>query len=230
MWLWWTRPVHVSPSPVPPAPAAGRPDQPAAAPAPIRPRSGREAAPVPAPAASEKHGEPGLAPGARRQPAPRPTVPAMPATAAGSGGLLVPVQGVARSALLDTYSDARGRGRRHDAIDIMAPAGTPVLAVADGHVEKLFDSERGGLTIYQFEPGGRYAYYYGHLQAYAPGLEEGQALRRGQVIGTVGSSGNADVEAPHLHFAIFRLGPERNWWQGEPVNPFPFLRDGTAPR
>ncbi|MDH5822883.1 M23 family metallopeptidase [Luteimonas sp. RD2P54] len=161
--------------------------------------------------------------------APAPARPASP-PATGAGALLVPVRGVPRSALLDTFSDARGAGRRHDAIDIIAPAGTPVLAVADGHVEKLFDSERGGLTIYQFDPARRFAYYYGHLQAYAPGLAEGQRLRRGQVIGTVGSTGNASPGAPHLHFAIFRLGPERNWWEGEPLNPFPFLRDGTAPR
>ena len=131
-------------------------------------------------------------------------------------------EGYAR-AIADTFDDARGSERRHEALDIMAPAGTPVLAVADGHVEKLFDSDRGGLTIYQFEPSGRYAYYYAHLQRYAPGLAEGQALRRGQVIGYVGSTGNADPAAPHLHFAIFLLGPEREWWRGTPVNPYPLL-------
>jgi murein DD-endopeptidase MepM/ murein hydrolase activator NlpD len=136
---------------------------------------------------------------------------------------VVPVAGVSVAQLADTFDDARGGERRHEALDIMAPAGTPVLAVADGHVEKLFDSDRGGLTIYQFEPSGRYAYYYAHLQRYAPGLAEGQALRRGQVIGYVGSTGNADPAAPHLHFAIFLLGPEREWWRGTPVNPYPLL-------
>ena len=137
--------------------------------------------------------------------------------------LLVPVQGVEPADLSDTFGDARGDERMHEALDIMAPAGTPVLAVADGHIEKLFDSDRGGLTIYQFEPSGAWCYYYAHLQSYAPGLAEGQAVRRGDVIGYVGSTGNADPAAPHLHFAIFALTPERQWWTGTPVNPYPLL-------
>lgn len=144
-------------------------------------------------------------------------------------GLLVPVQGVRPADLHDTFGDARGSERQHEALDIMAPAGTPVLAVADGHVEKLFDSERGGLTIYQFEPSGRWCYYYAHLQRYASGLAEGAQVRRGEVLGYVGSSGNADPAAPHLHFAVFELGPERQWWTGTPVNPYPLLA-GTPQR
>lgn len=147
--------------------------------------------------------------------------------ASGPSGLIVPVSGVAAGALVDTYTDARSEGRSHDAIDIMAPAGTPVLAAADGHVEKLFTSDRGGLTIYQFEPGGRYAYYYAHLQSYAPGLREKQAIRQGEVIGYVGSTGNASADAPHLHFAIFVLGPEKQWWKGTAINPYPVLRGKT---
>lgn len=137
--------------------------------------------------------------------------------------LLIPVQGTSAAELTDTFVDARSEGRSHDAIDIMATAGTPVLAVADGHIEKLFDSARGGLTIYQFEPSGRYAYYYAHLQRYADGLAEKQSIKRGQVIGYVGSTGNADPAAPHLHFAIFLLGPERHWWEGTAINPYPML-------
>lgn len=140
--------------------------------------------------------------------------------------LLIPVQGKSDADLTDTFIDARSEGRSHDAIDIMAAAGTPVLAVADGHVEKLFDSARGGLTIYQFEPSGRYAYYYAHLQRYADGLAEKQSIKRGQVIGYVGSTGNADPAAPHLHFAIFLLGPERRWWEGTAINPYPALTQG----
>lgn len=155
--------------------------------------------------------------------APVPATPGDPA-ASGLAGLLVPVRGVTPAQLADTFDDARGTGRIHEALDIMAPAGTPVLAAADGPVAKLFDSKAGGLTIYQFDPAGTHAYYYAHLQGYAPGLAEGQPLRRGQVIGYVGSTGNADPAAPHLHFAIFRLGPEKNWWQGTPVNPYPLLR------
>ena len=135
--------------------------------------------------------------------------------------LTIPVQGIAPSALVASFRSPRGGGSRaHEALDIMAPAGTPVLAVEDGLVARLFTSEAGGLTIYQFDPSGTVAYYYAHLDRYAPGLRDGAPLRRGQVIGYVGSSGNADREAPHLHFAIFRLGPERRWWEGEAIDPY----------
>ena len=165
-----------------------------------------------------------------RAPAPVPVAtakgmaaPAQTPQASDAPALLLPVQGIGPEQLHDTFTDARSAGRSHDAIDIMAAAGTPVLAVADGHVEKLFDSERGGLTIYQFEPDGRLAYYYAHLQGYAEGLAEGQPLKRGQVIGYVGSTGNASLAAPHLHFAIFVLGPEKRWWEGTAINPYPIL-------
>lgn len=137
--------------------------------------------------------------------------------------LLIPVQGVRAAALTDTFNDARGQGRIHDAIDIMAPTGTPVLAVADGAIVKLFDSVRGGHTIYQFDPSRAHAYYYAHLDRYADGLSEGQNVRQGDLIGYVGSSGNANPLAPHLHFAIMVLGPEHNWWQGTAINPYPYL-------
>ena len=139
------------------------------------------------------------------------------------GGLLIPVQGVAVAQLQDTFTDSRSEGRSHDAIDIMAAAGTPVLAVADGPVEKLFDSKQGGLTLYQFNPEGTHAYYYSHLQGYAPGIAEQKMLKRGEVIGYVGSTGNANPAAPHLHFAVFQLGPEKQWWKGEAINPYPLL-------
>jgi murein DD-endopeptidase MepM/ murein hydrolase activator NlpD len=138
--------------------------------------------------------------------------------------LSIPVAGVTAAQLLDTYTDARGSGRSHEAIDIMAPRGTPVYAVDDGRVEKLFDSKQGGLTVYQFDRHGELAYYYAHLDRYAPGLAEGQALRQGELVGYVGYTGNADPQAPHLHFAIFRLGPEKKWWKGTPINPYPYLR------
>lgn len=152
--------------------------------------------------------------------------PVAPPTSAGS--LLIPVQGIAETQLLDTFNDARSGNRVHDAIDIMAPAGTPVLAVADGTVEKLFESERGGLTLYQFNGDRSLAYYYAHLQGYAPGIAEKQAVRRGQVIGYVGSTGNASPDGPHLHFAVFQLGPEQRWWEGTAVNPYPLLRGAPA--
>ena len=160
--------------------------------------------------------------------APVPTaVPPSSATDAPTG-LLLPVLGIQASQLRDTFTDARSEGRVHDAIDIMADAGTPVLAVADGTVEKLFDSERGGLTIYQFESSGRWCYYYAHLQRYADGLAEKQVIKRGEVIGYVGSTGNASADAPHLHFEVHVLGPEKQWWKGESINPYPLLvaKDG----
>ena len=139
--------------------------------------------------------------------------------------LLVPVAGVAPSALVDTYEQARG-GRKHEAIDIMAPRGTPVHAVDDGKVVKLFNSKPGGLTVYQFDRKDEVAYYYAHLDRYADGLKEGMPLRRGDLVGYVGVTGNAAPDAPHLHFAMFRLGPEKQWWKGEPVNPYPALSQG----
>jgi peptidoglycan LD-endopeptidase LytH len=136
--------------------------------------------------------------------------------------LAVPVQGVDPRTLRDTFAERRG-DEAHEALDIPAPRGTPVVAVEAGRIAKLFTSVPGGLTIYQFDPAGRYAYYYAHLDRYAEGLAEGAEVTQGQVIGYVGSTGNARADAPHLHFAIFRLGPERQWWKGTAVNPFPYL-------
>lgn len=139
--------------------------------------------------------------------------------------LLIPVAGVEVSALRSTFEEDRGGGnRRHEAIDILAPRGTAVLAAGDGRIVKLFTSARGGLTIYQFDLDERYCYYYAHLDGYAPTLREGHAVSRGEVIGYVGTTGNAPPSTPHLHFAIFKLGPEKQWWDGEPIDPFPVLR------
>ena len=123
--------------------------------------------------------------------------PPPPAPVAAPSGLVIPVQGIAATQLIDTFTQARAGGaRRHDAIDILAPKGTPVLAVEDGRIAKLFFSRGGGgITVYQFDPGERYAYYYAHLDRYADGLKEGQTVRRGQVIGYVGASGNASAKA-----------------------------------
>ena len=132
---------------------------------------------------------------------------------------------VDRDDLHDTFSDARGGSRAHEALDIMAPRHTPVRAVEDGRIQKLFTSKAGGLTIYEFDPTETFTYYYAHLDRYAEDLHEGQMVERGDVIGYVGSTGNASPDAPHLHFAIFRLTPERQWWKGEPINPYPVFRD-----
>ena len=142
--------------------------------------------------------------------------------------LLLPVRGATADALTPGFDLARGAGR-HEAIDIMAPTGTPVVAVDDGRIEKLFTSKAGGLTIYQFDPEREHAYYYAHLDHYAPGLADGQEVERGQLIGYVGTTGNAPKDAPHLHFAIFRLGEDKHWWQGTAVDPYPLLRKAESP-
>ena len=179
----------------------------------------------------------------RRREVPAPAAPDMPTTSPARGGsagealaagatteaaiawvrarnLSVPVAGLDTRSIVPSFSQARGT-RIHEALDIMAAAGTPVIAVEDGTVVRLFTSNAGGLTIYQFDPTRSVAYYYAHLQRYAPGLAEGDAVSRGEVIGYVGSTGNASAEAPHLHFAIFVLGPERRWWEGTAIDPYP---------
>lgn len=138
--------------------------------------------------------------------------------------LEIPIPGVGVEDLRDSYLDPRGADRLHEAMDIMAPTGTPVVAVDDGTLIKLFDSKPGGLTIYQFDLANERAYYYAHLDGYAVGLEEGQFIRRGQLIGYVGATGNATPLAPHLHFAVFELGPEKQWWKGTPINPYPLFQ------
>lgn len=161
-------------------------------------------------------------------PSAAPTAAAPPAQVAPGGALPVPVAGVTPAQLTDTFTAARGSGRVHDAIDIMAPRGTPVLAAADGTVEKLYFSEGGGgITAYVRSPDQRWIYYYAHLDHYAPGLAEGQQLRRGAPIGFVGSTGNASPDGPHLHFAISAMVPGQRWWEGTPINPYPLLA-GTA--
>ena len=141
----------------------------------------------------------------------------------GPSGLAIPVVGINAGQLSDTFTEARGQGRSHDAIDIMAAEGTPVIAAADGTVEKLFNSVRGGLTVYERSADQKWIYYYAHLSAYAPGLHEGQQLKRGQVIAQVGHTGDANAAGPHLHFAVNAMAPGERWWHGTPINPYPLL-------
>jgi murein DD-endopeptidase MepM/ murein hydrolase activator NlpD len=136
-------------------------------------------------------------------------------------GLVVPVEGVPRSELRDSYAEARG-DRVHEAMDVLAPRGTPVLSAADGRVVRLFDSEPGGLMVYASDPSGKFILLYGHLDRYADGLADGAPLARGQVIGYVGTTGNAGA-TPHLHFEIQRGDAAVSWWEGVPVNPYPLF-------
>lgn len=182
--------------------------------------------------ATETVTPPGESSHAEAEPVPRTTprlaqpessAPQVPVRA---GVLVVPVAGVARESLRPSYSEARGGGRTHEAIDIHAARGTAVLATADGTIRKLFLSRAGGITIYQESADGRLMYYYAHLDRYADGVREGNRVRAGQVLAYVGTSGNAAPDAPHLHFAIFRLPPGKEWWKGDPVDPYPLLTRG----
>jgi peptidoglycan LD-endopeptidase LytH len=137
--------------------------------------------------------------------------------------LTIPVRGVERRDLHSSFAEKRGSSRVHEAIDILAPRNTPVIAVEDGSIARLFSSQAGGTTIYQFDPTSNYVYYYAHLQSYASGLQEGNRVKRGDVIGYVGTSGNAPENTPHLHFAIFKMTDKKQWWQGAPIDPYEIL-------
>jgi peptidoglycan LD-endopeptidase LytH len=138
--------------------------------------------------------------------------------------LEIPVEGVKANQLANTFEEKRGGQRTHEALDILAPRNTPVKAVEDGTIARLFESKAGGTTVYQFDPTEQYCYYYAHLERYADGLKEGDHVKKGQVIGYVGTSGNAPKDTPHLHFAVFKLTSAKHWWEGTPINPYDILR------
>ena len=175
--------------------------------------------PSPLPAASpEVPQEPGLS-----------STPAAPAEQSrdsfvGQVNLVIPVLGVKPEQLLDTFADARSEGRSHDAIDIAAPAGTPVVAASEGEIVKLFQSEKGGTTIYQLSPDKKLVFYYAHLQRYADGTHEGKYVRQGEVIGYVGDTGNAGAGNYHLHFSIATITDPKRHWDGTNINPYPLLK------
>ncbi|MEO5692943.1 MAG: M23 family metallopeptidase [Usitatibacter sp.] len=139
------------------------------------------------------------------------------------GKLAFPVLGLDPAKLRDNFDEGRGK-RRHEALDIMAPRGTPVVAVDDGRVARVTRSILGGLSVYQYDVLQNRVYFYAHLDGYAKGLEEGMFLKRGAVLGYVGSTGNAPKHAPHLHFTIFELGADKRWWKGRAANPYPLLK------
>ncbi len=151
----------------------------------------------------------------------RPAATPVPGPAA-PGRLAFPLPGF-EHALRDNFDEKRGV-RKHAALDIMAPRGTPVRAEDDGRIAKLYRGPMAGISIYQFDPATTRVYFYAHLDRYAADLKEGQAVARGDVIGYVGSTGNAPERAPHLHFAIHELGPDKRWWKGKAINPYALLR------
>ncbi len=136
--------------------------------------------------------------------------------------LMVPVEGVTPEHVKDTYSARRTAGT-HRAIDILAPRGTPVLAADAGRVFRLRTNPNGGTTVYTIDRDEHFIYYYAHLERYREGLAEGMSLEAGDVIGYVGTTGNAPPNVPHLHFQIMKYRRDR-YWEGEPINPFAFLK------
>lgn len=177
---------------------------------------------------------PTIEPTATPTPSPAPDVtpapqtsssPLAPPVALGEPGrLLIPVAGIRPEQLSDTYNDARSEGRVHNAIDIIAPRGAPVLAAADGRIARLFQSEKGGITIYQLSADEKLVYYYAHLERYADGLKDGHYARRGEIIGYVGDTGNATPGNYHLHFQVYRITDPKRFWDGENLNPYTLLR------
>jgi len=157
-------------------------------------------------------------------------VPVPTPDVAAPDALMIPVAGVKREQLQDTFNDARSEGRVHNAIDIMAPVGTPVFAAADGEIAKFFDSERGGITIYQFSANRKFVYYYAHLQKRADHLAEKDSVKRGTVIGYVGDTGNSGNGNYHLHFTVTVLADAQRYWEGTDINPYPLLKDGIESR
>lgn len=159
-----------------------------------------------------------------------PTIPPYPAdksnTEFNDGTLMIPVADIKRDQLIDTFNDARSEDREHNAIDIIAPLGTPVVATSDGEIVKFFDSERGGITIYQYSPDKRYVYYYAHLQRRDADIKEGDFIKQGTTIGYVGNTGNAGPENYHLHFSISVLDDPTKYFEGENINPYPLLKGG----
>jgi murein DD-endopeptidase MepM/ murein hydrolase activator NlpD len=157
-------------------------------------------------------------------PTPNTTSNAPTVTSSSSARLIIPVAGVQPEQLRDTFSEARSEGRVHDAIDILAPRGTPVIAAADGPIVKLFHSERGGTTIYQLSTDGKFVYYYAHLERYAESLAEGHFAKQGETIAYVGDTGNAGPGNYHLHFSIAEISNPKDFWHGVNINPYPLLR------
>ena len=209
---YWSQPVTPLP---PPRPEVERMTPTPAQPSPAATPAAGATPAVPAPAASPS---PDSSPRAE-------AAPGGEASALASLRLLIPVEGVTPAQLQDTFKDSRSEGRVHDAIDIIAPRGAPVLAATDGRVVKLFSSQRGGTTIYQLASADeRIVLYYAHLERYADGLAEGRLARRGETIGYVGDSGNATPGNTHLHFQIYRVADPKRFWTGENINPYPLLR------
>jgi murein DD-endopeptidase MepM/ murein hydrolase activator NlpD len=224
--LVWYLSSRPRPMPVTPIPQPNSTAELGATPLPphgATPQTG-ESAP-PSSAASTPAVEASSSPASTPTPDVNSAAPPVPTDAANSAttGLLIPVAGVRPEQLQDTYTQSRSEGRTHNAIDIMAARNTPVVAAADGRIIKLFQSERGGITLYQLGTDNRTVYYYAHLERYADGLAENRFARRGELLGYVGDSGNAGRDNCHLHFSIWLITDPKRFWDGENLNPYPLL-------
>jgi peptidoglycan LD-endopeptidase LytH len=234
--LWWpdvripealAQRVAMVPNAVPSASPAPTEPQPFATPALADTSSAASPSPSATPIEIQPAPLPAPSPSAEAR-APEPPILTSDLDRLRSRALVLPVAGIERKSLQDNFDDDRA-GRHHEAIDILASRGTAVIAVDDGKIEKLFTSVRGGLTVYQFDARGEYCYYYAHLDGYAPGLTQGKTVRKGDVIGFVGTTGNAPPQTPHLHFTIFRLGAEKRWWEGTAINAYPLWGNSITP-
>jgi len=231
VWYLSSKPRSTPVTPITQPPATGElrhsPDDARSTPTPAT----AESAPTPgatvvAPASSDTAAAPSPSANSPAQASPTPpasTEEARAAAASNASGLLIPVAGVRPEQLQDTYTQSRSEGRTHNAIDIMAARNTPVLAAADGTIIKLFQSERGGIAIYQLGTDRRTVYYYAHLERYADGLAENRFARRGELLGYVGDSGNAGRDNCHLHFSVWLVTDPKRFWDGQNLNPYPLL-------
>jgi peptidoglycan LD-endopeptidase LytH len=194
-------------------------------------RRDAEAAAEPMPAGGTISAAPPQRAPAAAAPAPSSRVNAAVATTGHSAhpSLRVPIDGSRVDAWKGGFSERRGSGSRgHEAVDILSPRNTPVHAVESGTIAKIFESKQGGHTVYQYSADGRLVYYYAHLERYAGGLREGQAVAQGEVIGYVGTSGNAPPNTPHLHFAVFAIDADKRWWLGRPLDPYLVFTKGVG--
>ncbi len=195
--------------------ACGREPAPPVTPSPTPPTP-----PTPAPIPTQV--SPSPSPSLR--PSPTPSAPAPPSAVSVSSSFIIPVVGIQAQQLHDTFNDARSEGRVHEAIDIIAPQETRVVAAADGKIVKLFTSEKGGITIYQLSSDQTLVLYYAHLARYAEGITEQQQVRQGDLLGYVGDTGNAQPGNYHLHFAVWQIADPKHFWNGSNLNPYDLLR------
>lgn len=142
--------------------------------------------------------------------------------------LMIPVAGVGAERIEDTFTAARDGDRQHNAVDIIAPRNTPIVAADDGVILRLSNNALGGITIYTADRDQEFVYYYAHLERYQDGLAVGKTIRKGDTIGYVGTTGNAPKNVPHLHFQIMLWPSDGKWWSGEPVNPYSALRGAAS--